>query len=222
MRNAPASVGLATPGCSSVPGRRRVPQPGRFATYGGSQAGALLRYRIAPNSEREPVAYLRATAATADRSQRDLALGLSARPAREFPLTAHAEIRASEIEGRGEIRPAVFAVLAPDPVTLPAGLRGEAYAQAGYVGGDFGTLFADGQARVDRRVAGSSGASLHAGSGIWAGAQEGAGRLDIGPSARAQFSFDGVPARLQVDYRIRLAGKAKPETGVALTISTGF
>lgn len=195
---------------------------GRFAAYGGSQAGAVLRYRLIPRSAYQPAAYLRATAALTGLAERDLALGLSGRPVKSLPLTTHAEIRLSEIGERREVRPAVFAVVAPGFLDLPAGFRGEASAQAGYVGGRFATAFADGQARVDRSILSAGVTSLHAGAGAWAGAQEGAARLDIGPSARAQISVSGLPARLQVDYRIRVMGAAKPDSGVALTISTGF
>jgi hypothetical protein len=192
------------------------------ASYGASQAGAVLRYSIAPQSRLEPVVYTRATKALAASREADLAVGLSARPHPRLPLTANAELRATRVNGKTDLRPAAFAVLQPAPVPLPAEFSAEAYAQAGYVGGDFATGFADGQLRVTREIARFDLGTVSAGAGAWGGAQKGASRLDVGPSASLRLTLGEMPARLSVDYRVRAAGDATPGNGAAVTLSTGF
>ena len=109
------------------------------------------------------------------------------------------------------------------PVTLPLAARLEAYGQAGDVGGRDATAFADGQLRVDRQVTRFRLAEVRAGMGAWAGAQKGASRVDVGPTMTL-----GVPAgkngsmRLSMDWRFRVAGRATPASGPALTLSAGF
>ncbi|MGB7408800.1 MAG: hypothetical protein WA908_09855 [Pontixanthobacter sp.] len=162
------------------------------------------------------------TAALSGPVQADIATGFSVRPIPKIPLATAAELRVSDGFGRTEIRPSAFAFTQVPPIELPLDMRGEVYAQAGYVGGDFATPFADGQARIDRPVVATKAVTLHAGVGTWGGAQKGAARLDAGPSLRADISVADIPIRVSVDYRARVAGDAAPPSGVALTVSTGF
>ncbi|WP_374409029.1 hypothetical protein [Pelagerythrobacter sp.] len=193
------------------------------ASYGASQAGAVVRYRLAPGSTHRPTAYARVSQALAGGRESELAAGFAARPVPGVPVSVHAEVRAvRSAAGRARLRPAAFAVTELPPARLPFALRGEAYLQAGYVGGDFATAFVDGQARADREVARFDLGTLRAGAGVWGGAQKGAARLDVGPSAALHLDLGVAPARLAVDYRVRVAGTAMPDTGVALTLSTGF
>jgi len=98
-----------------------------------------------------------------------------------------------------------------------AGLRLDAYAQAGVVGASRRDLFADGGATLVRPL----GSGLAIGAGAWAGAQPGAARLDIGPRITAALP-GATPARVSLDWRFRVAGGAAPSSGPSLTISTGF
>ena len=191
-------------------------------SYGGSQVGAVMRYRLDPQSGHKPAAYARVTKAISQGEEGDIALGAAARPVPQIPVALHAEARLSRNAGGTEVRPAVFAVTELPPAQLPFGLRAEAYVQAGYVGGDFETAFADGQARLDHELAQVGGAELRLGAGVWGGAQKGAQRLDAGPGISASFNLDKAPVRLSMDYRHRVAGDAQPDSGVAVTISTGF
>lgn len=192
------------------------------ATYGASQAGAVLRYRLAPSSKNDPFVYIRASTALVEAGDSEAAAGISARPLASVPVSAHAEMRASRIAGRTVIRPAAFVVTQLKPQKLLLSSQITAYGQAGYVGGDFATPFADGQARLDREVVKYDLAKLRAGAGVWGGAQKGAARLDLGPTASADITVGGTPARLAVDYRHRVAGDAEPQSGIAITLSTGF
>ena len=192
-------------------------------SYGASQAGAVLRYRLAPGSALRPAAYLRATAALNGSNEREAALGLSLRPIARVPLSVQGEARFTSTPGGNVVRPAVFAVTELPPFALPLGLRGEAYGQAGYVGGKFATGFADGQLRVDRRLLGLGKAELRLGGGTWGGIQKGASRLDAGPSLTIGQPLGGPASmRLAADWRFRVAGKAAPGSGPAVTLSAGF
>ena len=197
---------------------------GNFAapSYGRSQAGAVLRYRLRPQSRFQPQLYARVTQALAGPDDRDVALGLSARPLPGLPVTIHGEARLSEQSGQTEIRPAAFVTTGGEQSGLPLGLKLRGYAQAGYVGGDFATAFADGNLVAEREVAQFDLAKVSAGGGVWGGAQEGAARLDLGPTASVTVKLGEAPARLSVDYRVRVAGDAEPGSGAALTLSTGF
>lgn len=191
-------------------------------TYGASQIGAVARYRLG-GSKAAPTAYVRATAALNGTGEREVAAGFSVRPVSGIPVVAAAEGRVSERPGRTEVRPAAMLVTQLPPADLPGGLRGEAYAQGGYVGGRDATFFADGQVRVDKRIAGVGEFDLRAGLGAWGGAQEGAARLDAGPTATLGVPISqGASARLGIDWRVRIAGDATPGSGPALTLSAGF
>ena len=192
-------------------------------SYGRSQAGAVLRYRLDRASGHRPVAYTRVTRALAGPPETEVAVGLAARPIAGMPVSVAGEVRAYDGPTHRELRPAAFAVTELPPAKLPLGLRGEAYAQAGYVGGRYATAFVDGQGRVDVKVARlGSNSEVRAGAGVWGGAQKHAARLDIGLSATVGFRLGQTLSRLAVDYRWRVAGNAEPTSGPALTISAGF
>lgn len=205
--------------------RKESPMPlasGR-PVYGGSQAGAVLRYHIAPSSGHRPLAYLRATAAMGALRESEIALGLGARPLAAIPLVLAAEARGfRSAAGRKSFRPAALAYTELPPFALPLGLTGEAYLQGGYVAGAYKTAFVDGQVRADRKIVRIAGASLRLGAGVWGGAQKGASRLDAGPGATALVDIWGAPSRVSLDWRFRLSGDAEPKSGPALTISSGF
>ena len=191
-------------------------------SYGRSQAGAVLRYRLAPSSAHAPQAYARVNSAIERPRDAELAGGLSARPFPRVPVRVAAEVRVIDAEGGADVRPAAYVITEFPPLDLPLGARGEVYAQAGYVGGDFGTPFIDGQARVTRDFARIGRATVSAGAAAWGGAQKDASRLDVGPTAAVSFSIGEVFSRLSIDYRVRVAGDAEPASGPVLTLSTGF
>ncbi|MEY4722294.1 MAG: hypothetical protein RIQ46_2019, partial [Pseudomonadota bacterium] len=192
-------------------------------TYGASQAGAVIRYRLDPHSGHRPALFLRATAALNRSRERDVAAGLVLRPVPALPVAVSAEARISDSRAGIRTRPAAFAHTELAPIDLPGGWRAEAYGQAGLVGGRGGTAFADGQLRVDRPVARFGPAELRAGGGAWAGAQEGVSRVDVAPGVTLGLPMGGAAsARVALDWRFRIAGNARPETGPALTLSAGF
>lgn len=195
----------------------------RAPSYGASQAGAVLRYRLAPQSAHRPFAYARATTTLRGVNEQQAALGLGLRPIPRLPVSAAAEVRVLEGPGGRKLQPAGFVVTELAPIALPAKLQAELYAQAGYVGGAFATPFADGQLRVDHSLASFGRAAARVGGGAWGGAQKGAARLDVGPTANVWFPLSqSSGARLALDWRLRVAGDAQPDSGPALTLSAGF
>ena len=196
-----------------------VPNP---ASYGASQIGAVLRYRLAPSSPLRPTAYLRVTSAVRAPHDEELAAGLMLRPIKRVPISLMGELRATRLQSGTALRPAILAVSEFPPIPLPGGFRAETYGAAGYVGGRFATPFAEGQLRLDRRIARIGQAELRAGGGVWGGAQRGANRLDAGPGATLGFPVGAGGARLSADWRFRLSGKAAPTSGPAITLSAGF
>ncbi len=206
--------------------RDSVGQAGVRPSYGRSQQGAVLRYRLADAGGREPSLYARYTRALAGNRETDLAAGIVAKPIPAIPVQAHLELRASRTNGKTDWRPAAFLTTGLHEA-LPHGFLVRGYGQAGYVGGDFATAFVDGQLVADREVAkfdlGRLGeGKVNLGAGAWAGAQKGAERVDVGPSANVVVPVGDAPVRLSVDYRFRVAGDAEPDSGMALTLSTGF
>jgi hypothetical protein len=192
-------------------------------TYGASQAGAVLRYRLALDDPHRPTVYLRGAGALNGTREQEAALGLAARPLAGFPVAAMAEVRLTRNAQGTSARPALALVTELPPQRLPLGFTGEAYVQGGYVGGRGGTAFVDGLLRAERGLVDLAGAEVKAGAGAWGAKQRGASRLDVGPVAAVRLRLgDTASARLEADWRFRVAGKAHPGSGPALTLSAGF
>ena len=190
--------------------------------YGGSQGGLILRYFLTPGSKLNPALYLRASSGIERPRGEELAAGVSFRPIPGLPVRLMAEGRVTRTTGGTIVRPAAALVSELPPARLPFGSRGEAYVQAGYVGGRDSTAFVDGQARIERPLVHSSRFELRAGGGVWGGAQRGASRLDVGPTATVTFRIGPTNTRLSADYRWRVAGNAAPGSGPVVTLSAGF
>lgn len=201
-----------------------MPEAGTLpATYGASQAGAVLRYRLAMASRHKPSAYVRTTSTLGSLNETALALGVSARPFPAVPIVAGLEGRVVDQGGNRRVQPAAIAVTELSPVALPGALRAEIYGQAGYVGGKYATPFADGQLRVDRHLLSLGRAEARVGGGAWGGVQEGASRLDAGPGLTVSAPLSPkVFGRLALDWRLRVAGNAEPGSGPAMTVAAGF
>ncbi|HUD30893.1 MAG TPA: hypothetical protein VMQ93_18660 [Novosphingobium sp.] len=193
------------------------------ATYGASQAGAVLRYRLALASPYRPTLYMRTTSSMGRLRETGAAVGFSARPLPKVPIIAAVEARLTEQAGARRFQPAIMAVTELPPFALPMGFQGEGYGQAGYVAGSFATPFADGQVRADRGLLTVGRVETRLGAGLWGGAQKGASRIDAGPSASIALPLGrGTTGRVAVDWRFRLAGDAVPGSGPAVTLSAGF
>ncbi len=198
------------------------------ASYGGSQAGAVLRYRLAPSSPLAPHAYLRTSGALGGTSgQAEAALGLMLRPVRRLPLALLGEVRLQNQSGLVAARPVIMGVTQLPPQRLPLGFEGEAYAQGGWAGGRDATAFYDLATTVQHPLARPlQRLDLSAGGGLWSGGQRGAARLDLGPRIELRTMIGPqarrIGVRVGVDWRFRIAGKAEPGSGPALTVAAGF
>jgi len=189
--------------------------------YGGSQAGAILAYRLSNRPVPEIAVYTRLSTALAPLGQQEVALGMRIRPVSSLPVALHAEQRFGIGRG-GESGPAFYLTGGSGPDQVVEKFALETYAQAGYVLGENETYFFDGSAVLQRPVAEMGPTKLSIGSGVWAGGQRDISRIDVGPRAALTVPLGTVSARIAVDWRLRVAGDARPESRAAITVSTGF
>ena len=204
-------------------GSSTLAEGGRLpASYGGSQAGVALAYRLAPTSQFAPTAYFRTNRNFGSPGETDSALGLRVRPLGRVQIEVQMEARITHHSNTTEVRPAALVPGGFEDGSLPIGLLTRGYGQAGYVGGDFATAFADGALVAERETTTLGGGALSIGAGAWGGAQKGASRVDVGPTVALKFMAKDGPVRLEAGYRLRVAGNARPENSGVLTLSTGF
>ena len=174
-------------------------------SYGSSQAGAVLRYRLAPADPHRPTLYLRGAAALNGTLEQEAAVGLAARPIAGLPVAAMAEARITRNAQGTTARPAVALVTELPPQKLPLGITADAYVQAGYVGGRSATAYVDGLIRAERPLATLAGTQIAAGGGVWGlggeAARRGAGRCRpgcLGPLATWRYGERADRGRLEV------------------------
>lgn len=182
---------------------------------GGSQAGARLAFAL--GRERR-VSLVGRIATPLEGRGREASLGVEWRPT-QLPIRVFAERRFALDGGRGGPSAGMIGGLY-EP--LPGGFRLEAYGQAGMIKRDRIEGFADGAARAARAVATLGPAVLDLGAGAWGGKQRGAERLDVGPTLGVAAPVGGRTIRLTIDYRARIAGRARPGSGPAVSLGTDF
>jgi hypothetical protein len=182
-------------------------------TLGGSQVGARATYALGDRL----FASARLYAPLNRASGAEGALGIEAQPVRTVPLRILAERR----QAIGEDGRSAFALLVHggiDERPLIGPVRVDGYAQAGIVGLRSRDGFVDGQVRLAVPVA--QGVSF--GIGAWGAAQPGVSRVDVGPHASYSLPLPGGTARIGAEWRMRVAGDARPGSGPTLTLSTDF
>jgi hypothetical protein len=179
-------------------------------TLGGSQAGARLTYAL----DRRLAAQLRTSSPVGGGRGVEVALGARYRPLRSIPLWINAERRQS-IGDYGRSAFALFAEGGLYQQPLPSHFSLDAYLQGGAVGFSRRDLFVDGAFTATRTVF----RNYSAGVGVWGGAQPGAYRVDVGPRLSMKVRNN---IRVHADWRQRLAGKAEPGSGPALTLAADF
>ena len=189
--------------------------------YGGSQAGVILSYPILAKPNPEIAVYGRLTTALAPLAQEEAAVGLRMHPVQNLPFSIHAEKRLDAGSG-GDRGTAFYMAGGTGPDQIVEDILLETYAQAGYILGDNESYFFDGAATLQHPVAESGRKKLYFGVGAWAGGERQIARLDVGPRADIRIPLGSASARFSVDWRFRIAGNARPENGLALTVSTGF
>jgi hypothetical protein len=184
---------------------------------GGSQAGLRIAYTI-DRTHRIAVAARLSTPLSG--RGREAAVGLEWQPA-SLPIRIVAEQRVGLDHDRSG--PAIGIVGGIGPVAVSPDITVEAYAQAGAIARNQVETFADGAARISHPLADIGETRVDFGIGAWGAAQRDAARLDIGPSLSADLPLgDRAHARLSLDWRARVAGDARPGSGLVLTLGTDF
>jgi hypothetical protein len=182
-------------------------------TLGGSQVGARIAYRLRDNLSLSGRFYMPLN----EPAGAEAALGVEWQPVRTMPLRLLAERRqAIGRDGRSAFALLAHGGVSERPVLGPLML--DAYAQAGLVGLKSRDQFADGAARLGVPLADD----LIVGVGAWGAAQPGAARLDVGPHASYRLPAFGEKVRIAAEWRVRVAGDARPGSGPAFTLSTDF
>ncbi|MES2441625.1 MAG: hypothetical protein V4574_02250 [Pseudomonadota bacterium] len=178
---------------------------------GGSQAGLRLVYTL---DRKRRIALFGRLVTPLSGPGREATLGVEWQPTRA-PVRLVAEQRFALDNGKGGQGLGMVAGLDRDV----AGFRLESYGQAGAIRRARVEPYADGAARATRRI-GHSRFAL--GVGVWGAAQRDAARFDMGPSATLALPLAGRDLRFAIDWRQRVAGAARPGSGVALTLGSDF
>jgi hypothetical protein len=184
------------------------------AQLGGSQAGMRLTYAV--DAARRLAIAGRVSTPLEGRG-REAALGVEWRPF-DAPVRLLAEQRWALDGGRGGPTAMIVGGLPP---TRIGPLEAEAYAQAGAIARGGVDLFADGAARLSAPVT-TGRLRLDLGAGTWGGAQPGASRVDVGPTLGLRVPAGRRQVRVSLDWRQRVAGRARPGSGPALSIGSDF
>jgi hypothetical protein len=185
---------------------------------GGSQAGARLDLDLNPSAPYRLAAYARVTAALARPAAPEAALGIAYQPTRSLPISLALERRIALGEGARNAM-ALMAVGGFGPTPVVPGLLAEAYGQAGIVGFRAGDRFLDGKISL---LAPVGRLPLHVGASLSGGAQPAVHRVDIGPEIQIRLPLPSTPARLSVEWRERIVGRARPASGLAITLAADF
>ena len=221
VQTAPAATAAAPPnarltrlhGDSYLIARPRGGNSLAFGQLGASQLGVRLTYTV---DEVQRLAVSGRVSAPFRGAGREAALGVDWQPT-VLPVHLLVEQRLP-VDG-GTARPAVQ-LIAGAATRLPVHLRFEAYGQAGAVHHRGG--FADGAATVTRALIERRRVRVDVGAGSWSAAQRGVSRLDLGPTVALTLPARVGAVRLGLDYRARVAGRARPGSGAALTLGSSF
>lgn len=179
-------------------------------TLGGSQAGSRLMWRFTPKL----AATLRASAPINSQRGAEAALGVRYQPFGQWPVAVTLE-RRHGFRNYGQSAFALFAEGGAYGRPMPWQSTLDGYFQAGVVDFNDPDWFVDGQVAVTRPV----WRNLSAGLGAWGAAQPGLNRFDVGPRASLRL---GRGMRAHVDYRLNVAGNARPGSGTVVTLAGDF
>jgi hypothetical protein len=182
---------------------------------GGGQAGLRVAYLLLPAQR---VAGFARVATPLKGKGAEASIGLEWQPMRA-PLRFVAEQRFGLDGTKGG--PGIGVITGFDGPAA-AGFRLESYGQAGAIRRARTEPYADGAVRATRTLFESRRTRLALGAGVWGAAQRDAARLDIGPSATLALPLARQNVRIALDWRQRVAGDARPGSGLALTLGSDF
>ena len=178
---------------------------------GASQAGARLLY----NFNRWIALSARLSTPVGTRGGEGAA-GVRLQPLLDFPVWVTAERR--QAIGRFGGGRSAFALLIEGGVyerPLPWRFSLDSYFQAGVVSAKRHDLFVDAALTLTRPLF----KRVSAGLGVWGGAQPHLARFDVGPRVTLKVRNN---MKLHLDWRQKIAGKARPGSGPALTLASDF
>jgi hypothetical protein len=185
---------------------------------GGSQAGVRIDYDLTPQAPGRVAVYTRATSAMNRPASPEAALGLAWQPARTVPVSFAAERRLALGKGARNAN-AIMAIGGFGPTPIAPSLEAEAYTQGGMVGFRSNDFFVDGKISLLSPIGHSP---LRLGASLSGGAQPQVERLDIGPEIQIRLPIKPIGARLSLEWRERIAGRAAPASGLAVTLGADF
>jgi hypothetical protein len=182
---------------------------------GGSQAGLRIAYMLLP--EQRLAAFARVVTPRRGKGA-EASLGLEWQPT-QAPVRLAVEQRVGLDGTKGG--PGI-GVIAGFDGPVASGFRLESYGQAGAIRRNRTEPYADGAVRATHTLAEGGGVRLAFGGGAWGAAQRDAARLDLGPSATLALPLGQQNVRFALDWRQRVAGNARPGSGLALTLGSDF
>ncbi|WP_193742829.1 hypothetical protein [Sphingobium bisphenolivorans] len=185
---------------------------------GGSQAGVRVDFDFDPDAQSRTAAYARASAALNRPASPEAAVGLAYQPSRAVPVSIAAERRIALGEG-GRNANALMMVGGFGPTRVAHAIEAEAYAQTGMVGFHSRDLFIDGKLSLLSPI---KATPIRLGVSVSGGAQPEVERLDFGPELQVRLPLAPAAARLSIEWRERVAGRAAPASGLAVTLASDF
>lgn len=188
---------------------------------GGSQAGVRARYRLLRGAGAEAALAARLSRPIERDNGAEAAIGIAVRPSERIPVELTAERRIGLDDG-GRDAWSLGIAGGVNRRSMPLGFELDGYVQAGVVGARRRDLYGDAAIVVSQPIPLSERSTLSLGGGIWAGAQPGASRVDIGPEASLRLPAGDGGVRLSLSWRQRVAGSAAPGSGPVLTLGTDF
>jgi hypothetical protein len=180
-----------------------------------------LAYRIAELGPGSLALAGRVSTSLQEKGGAEAAIGIDWKLAAKLPLRLSVERRIA-IGPEGRNAWSAYAAGGFYRAGLPGGTELDGYAQAGVVGVRSRDPFADGALRIGRPIALPAGKRLVLGAGAWGAAQPGAARFDIGPRAALSVPVGGTTVTGAAEWRIRVAGDARPGSGAALILAADF
>jgi hypothetical protein len=186
---------------------------------GGSQTGARLLVPLMASGKSAQIALSgRISSPLRGIAGKEAALGIAMKPSKNLPLELIGERRIG-LDRSGRDAFAFTAVAGISDKPLGAGWVLSAYGQTGIVGLKSRDAFADGALRIERETGTSK---LRIGVGIWAAAQPGVSRIDIGPRVAHPLRIGGANTTVGAEWRQRIAGNAAPGSGAVIVIGGDF
>ncbi|MEZ5656473.1 MAG: hypothetical protein R3E04_11440 [Sphingobium sp.] len=194
---------------------------GSAGQLGGARAGIRINRALGAVKQSVPIsAYARLSSALYQPTMPEAAVGVAATPiSGRMPLSIGVERRiALSDDARNAF--ALIAAGGLNSTNVTDFLVADGYWQAGMVGLSRRDLFVDGRLSIAAIL--DRNGRTKAGFSVSGGAQPGLSRLDIGPAIETRLPIGGLHPRLIIEWRHRVAGRSKPDSGLAVTLATDF